>query len=72
MHSTYTPQILTEENAHMNSSENPTKPFGMEYLEPMSNDDEVLASVYGAQQCLPGQTYHLQSGTVTNDLICND
>ena len=52
-----------------------TRPFGIEYLEPMTDSDVMGAQAapqQGGTGCVPAQTYHIKSGTVTNDLVCND
>ncbi len=43
------------------------KPFGIEYLEPIGSSDEVMGNA-----CAEQQTFHLKSGTVTQELVCDD
>ncbi|HEX5435217.1 MAG TPA: hypothetical protein VFY05_13350 [Candidatus Angelobacter sp.] len=43
-------------------------PFGVEYLEPITASDEAM----GSTACVQEQTYHLSSGTVTNELVCDN
>jgi len=49
-----------------------TKPFGVEYLEPMAQDETELLAVHGGVVCVTTDTYHAASGTSSKDLVCDD
>jgi hypothetical protein len=43
--------------------------FGMQYLESVNEEQD---DVFAATTCAPVTTYHLKSGTTTQELVCDD